>query len=324
VFNDRTYPNLIRLFEALGIESAASDMSFSVRIGAGEVEWAGTNLASVFAQPANLVNPRFLRMLRDLVRFNREATRLAESGAPMRGTLGDFLDEGGYGQELRGLYLLPMAACIWSTPSRQINRFPLQAFVDFCHNHGLLALSDRPQWRSVRGGGREYVQRLARDLPDVRLATPVLQVRRDDAGVDVGARAAHDRPPLGPRVEAEHAVVGEELDQEARRERPHLVRVGAPHRRRLRHDQALDERPREAMLLEPVAERRSDAGRHQQLLGAAVEAQQVRDHAVEPRRREVRAVGEQAVGRGAVVLEVAPVGDAEAHVRRLRRDPQGR
>src|SRR3954462_8746324 len=93
VYNDRTYPNLIRLFEHLGVPSAPSEMSFSVRIGAGEVEWAGTNLASVFAQPSNLVSPPFLRMLKDVMRFNREATALATSGAVIRGTLGDFLDE---------------------------------------------------------------------------------------------------------------------------------------------------------------------------------------------------------------------------------------
>lgn len=185
VFNDRTYPNLLKLFERLGVASAPSEMSFSVRIGAGELEWAGTNLASVFAQPANLVRPRFLRMLRDLVRFNRAATALASSGRRVAGTLGDFLDDGGYGPELRGLYLLPMAACIWSTPSTRINRFPLQTFLDFCHNHGLLALSNRPQWRTVAGGGREYVRKLAAGLPDVRTGTAVKRVQRDEAGIVV-------------------------------------------------------------------------------------------------------------------------------------------
>ena len=178
VFNDRTYPQLIRLFDHLGVASTASEMSFSVRIGDGELEWAGTDLAAVFAQPANLVRPRFLRMLRDVVRFNREATRLANEGGPLSGTLGDFLDAGGYGKELRALYLLPMAACIWSTPSTRINRFPLRTFVGFCHNHGLLALSNRPQWRSVAGGGREYVRRLHQGIPDVRLGVAVRQVRR--------------------------------------------------------------------------------------------------------------------------------------------------
>lgn len=185
VFNDRTYPHLTRLFGHLGVASAPSEMSFSVRIGAGELEWAGTNLATVFAQPSNLVKPRFLRMLKDLVRFNREATRLAASGGAVRGTLGDFLDDGGYGAEVRGLYLLPMAACIWSTPSTRINRFPMQAFLNFCHNHGLLAVTNRPQWRTVAGGGREYVRRLAKGIADIRTGVAVRRIRRDDDGVEV-------------------------------------------------------------------------------------------------------------------------------------------
>lgn len=193
VFNDRTYPNLVRLFERLGVRSAPSDMSFSVRIGAGELEWAGSNLATVFAQPRNLVSPSFLRMLRDLVRFNRQTTLLAAAGTPVRGTLGEFLDEGGYGKELRQLYLHPMAACIWSTPSARLNRFPLQTFVTFCHNHGLLAVSNRPQWRTVVGGGREYVRKLAAGLDDVRLGSPVRRVRRDAHGVQVATDAGAER-----------------------------------------------------------------------------------------------------------------------------------
>jgi predicted NAD/FAD-binding protein len=193
VYNDRTYPQLIRMFGHLGVEAHAAEMSFSVRIGAGELEWAGTNLASVFAQRRNLVSPRFLGMLREVVRFNREATRLASSGAPLKGTLGEFLDAGGYGAALRNLYLLPMAACIWSTPSTRINRFPLRTFVEFCHNHGLLAITNRPQWKSVAGGGREYVRRLAAGIPDVRVATPVRQVRRDDAGVVITTDAGPER-----------------------------------------------------------------------------------------------------------------------------------
>ena len=167
VYNDRTYPNLIRLFAALGVETADSDMSFSVRIGNAELEWTGSNLATVFAQPANLLRPRFLRMLADLLRFNREASRLAESGAPVTGTLGEFLDARGYGPEVRELYLVPMAACIWSTPSSRINRFPMHTFLTFCANHGLLAVSDRPQWRTVKAGSREYVRKLVAALPDV-------------------------------------------------------------------------------------------------------------------------------------------------------------
>jgi predicted NAD/FAD-binding protein len=193
VFNDRTYPQLIRLFEHLGVAATPSEMSFSVRIGAGRLEWAGTNLASVFAQPANLASPRFLGMLRELVRFNREATALVTSGAPLAGTLGEFLDARGFGAALRNLYLLPMAACIWSTPSTRINQFPLRTFLEFCHNHGLLAITNRPQWKSVAGGGREYVKRLVGELPDVRLATPVRRVERDAGGVTVATDGGSER-----------------------------------------------------------------------------------------------------------------------------------
>lgn len=178
VYNERTYPNLAQLFAVLGVESAKSEMSFSVRIGEGALEWSGRNLATVFAQPSNLVRPRFLRMLADLLRFNREAARLAEGGGPVSGTLGEFLDARGFGRELRELYLIPMAACIWSTPATQINRFPLATFLQFCSNHGLLCVANRPQWRTVKGGAREYVGRIVAALPDVRLATPVHRVRR--------------------------------------------------------------------------------------------------------------------------------------------------
>jgi predicted NAD/FAD-binding protein len=178
VFNDRTYPNLIRLFEHLGVASSPAEMSFSVRIGAGDLEWAGTNLASVFAQPSNMARPAFLRMLADLMRFNRQATRLAAGGGQMTGTLGEYLDLHRYGREFREWYLVPMAACIWSTPSREINRFPLGTFLRFCHNHGLLAVTNRPQWRSVLGGGREYVKRMAQAIGDIRTSAPVRRVQR--------------------------------------------------------------------------------------------------------------------------------------------------
>jgi predicted NAD/FAD-binding protein len=193
VYNDRTYPNLAKLFAALGVESANSDMSFSVRIGDGALEWSGSSLATVFAQPSNLVNPRFLRMLSDLLRFNREAAGLARRGGAVTGTLGEFLDARGYGREVRELYLIPMAACIWSTPATQINRFPMQTFLRFCANHGLLAVANRPQWRTVKGGAREYVRKLAAALPVLRLATPVHQVRRFADRVEVAADHGTER-----------------------------------------------------------------------------------------------------------------------------------
>ena len=193
VFNDRTYPNLLGLFAKLRVESVPSEMSFSVRVGDGSLEWAGTDLGSVFAQRSNLASPRFLRMLAEVLRFNRQATRLAASGVPLTGSLGEFLDANGYGREVRELYLVPMAACIWSTPATQINRFPLATFLRFCLNHGLLAVTNRPRWRTVRGGAREYVKRLAASLTDIRLETPVRIVRRladrAEVSTDAGTEA---------------------------------------------------------------------------------------------------------------------------------------
>ena len=193
VFNDRTYPKLIALFDELGIESVASDMSFSARIDAAGLEWAGTNVSALFAQPSSALRPGFWQMLRDIVRFNRETTALVAGGALPHVTLGEFLDAGRYGAPFRDWYLLPMAAAIWSSPKRDIPGFPLPTFLRFCHNHGLLRILDRPQWRTVRGGGRTYVAKIAARLSDVRHATPVRRIRRGTQGVTVEAagRAEH-------------------------------------------------------------------------------------------------------------------------------------
>ena len=217
VYNDRTYPHLMGLFAALGVETAPSDMSFSVRIGEGDLEWAGTNLASVFAQPSNLLRPRFLRMLKDLLRFNREATAIAEAGHTPSGTLGEFLDARGYGPELRELYLIPMAACIWSTPATQINRFPLATFLRFCANHGLLAVSNRPQWRTVKGGSREYVRRMQPGLGRVRLATPVTRIRRGADAVTISSAAGnetYDQVVLATHADQSAALLADATDAE--------------------------------------------------------------------------------------------------------------
>jgi predicted NAD/FAD-binding protein len=185
VFNDRTYPNLIALFDELGVDVAPSDMSFSVKLPlarGGALEWAGANLDSVFAQRRNLLRPRFLRMVADILRFNREATALADSGAIPALGLGAWLDTRGYSEQFRHWYLLPMAACIWSCPSDQMLAFPLATFIRFCHNHGLLQVNDRPQWRTVRGGSRNYVSKLLAAIPSRRLCQPVTSVQRGVAG----------------------------------------------------------------------------------------------------------------------------------------------
>ena len=185
VFNDRTYPSLVSLFDELGVATAPSEMSFSVKLPLGgrrTLEWAGANLDTVFAQRANLASPKFLRMLRDILRFNREASVLAREAAIPHIALGAWLDQQGYSAQFRNWYLLPMAACIWSCPSDQMLAFPLSTFVRFCHNHGLLQVSDRPQWRTVKGGSRNYVDKMLAAIASRRLLAPVRSVLRGSAG----------------------------------------------------------------------------------------------------------------------------------------------
>lgn len=186
VFNERTYPHLIALFEELGVEVAPSDMSFSVSVRPDGLEWNGSTLRTVFAQPSNLASPRFLRMLADIMRFNREATALANGGVErtLDMPLGRWLAATGYGKEFRDWYLLPMAAAIWSCPIAVMEDFPLGSFVRFFHNHGLLQVRDRPQWYTVRGGSRRYVEAVLRSIARVRLGTPVRRIaRRMNSGV---------------------------------------------------------------------------------------------------------------------------------------------
>ncbi|GJH24411.1 NAD(P)/FAD-dependent oxidoreductase [Caballeronia novacaledonica] len=185
VFNDRTYPNLIALFDELGVLAHRSEMTFSVSLDGGRFEWAGTNLNTVFAQRRNLFSPSFLGMLRDILRFNASAHAHLERVSVNRCSVGELLVEGGYGAPFQRHYLLPMAAAIWSSAAHDILRFPAATFLRFCLNHALLQVNHRPPWKTVAGGAREYVRRIAATLDDVRTHTPVRGVRRDDDGVTV-------------------------------------------------------------------------------------------------------------------------------------------
>ncbi len=182
VLNERTYPQLIRLLADLGVATAKSDMSFSVQAndfaGGRDMEWSGTSLNTVFAQRANLVNPRFWGMLRDLLRFNALSTRMAASGseAQLQQPLGEFLREHGFGSAFCEWYFLPMMACIWSCPTAQMLQFPVSTMVRFCHNHGLLQISNRPQWWTVQGGARHYVEKITAGIADKRLNAPVRRI----------------------------------------------------------------------------------------------------------------------------------------------------
>ncbi len=198
VFNERTYPQLIRLFAQLGVDTAPSEMSFSVQSPATGWEWCGSDLNGVFAQRSNLVSPRFWSMLADIVRFNRLTTALAQRAAEDEEPIGDFLDRHRFSAAFRDGYFLPMIGCIWSCPTDQMLRFPIGTMVRFCHNHGLIQLTNRPQWRTVRGGSKHYVEKMLAAVADRRLATPVLAVRRlppgdGAAGVMVHTAAGEER-----------------------------------------------------------------------------------------------------------------------------------
>ena len=194
VFNERTYPHLIKLFADLEVETVKSDMSFSVQVpraGGQQLEWSGSSLSSVFAQRKNLVSPAFLCMLRDIFRFNRITTEIANANldAAMMQPLGEFLKDQKFSNEFRDWYFLPMMGCIWSCPTDQMLQFPVATMIRFCYNHGLIQVTNRPQWWTVKGGAKHYVEKIIANIADKRLDTPVRQIVRDAAGVHVSTDA---------------------------------------------------------------------------------------------------------------------------------------
>lgn len=186
VFNRATYPNLVALFEHLSVPTQPSDMSLAVSVEDGELEYSGDGIGGLFAQRRNLFRPRFWSMLRDVARFYRRATRDADLLTDESVTLAEYLAANQYGAAFRDDHLLPMASSIWSATPNEILTFPVATFLRFQRNHGLLQLTQRPQWETVAGGSRVYVQRLVRSFEqDIRLDTGVIAVRRDSDGVEV-------------------------------------------------------------------------------------------------------------------------------------------
>jgi len=181
VYNDWTYPNFIALMNEIGVPSKPTNMSFSVSDQLTGLEYAGSNLDSLFAQRRNLLSPRFWGMLRDIVRFNRRAVEDLESGAINEDmSLGDYLDAKGYGKAFAEQYLVPMGSAIWSADTDAMLDFPLQFFVRFFRNHGLLNIFNRPQWRVIEGGSREYLGPLCVGFEqNIHCNTPVTGVRRN-------------------------------------------------------------------------------------------------------------------------------------------------
>jgi predicted NAD/FAD-binding protein len=178
VFNDWTYPKFIALLTELGVESQLSEMSFSVKCDTTGLEYNGTTLNSLFAQRSNLVRPAFWRMIRDILRFNREAPMLLNEDAAEI-TLGEHLHAQGFAKEFVRNYILPMGAAIWSASPTTMLNFPARYFVRFFHNHGMLSVDNRPTWRTIRGGSARYVEKLTAPFRDhIRLNAPVESVRR--------------------------------------------------------------------------------------------------------------------------------------------------
>ena len=215
-FNDATYPNLIALFDKLGVRSRATDMSFAVSLDQGRFEYAAPGL---FAQRRNLVRPRFWSMLGEILRFYRQAPEDLEGLTDPQLTLGEYLKRQGFSEAFRDDHLLPMAAAIWSSPAHTLMDYPAEAFIRFCGNHGLLKLVDRPMWRTVEGGSRVYVEQLARAIADIRLGVGVRAVRRTDGGVlvqdDQGRTECFDHVVIGTHANQALAMLAEPSDQES-------------------------------------------------------------------------------------------------------------
>jgi hypothetical protein len=207
VYNEQTYPNLTALFDHLKVPTEASEMSFAVSLGNGSLEYSGANVATVFAQKRNMLRPRFWSMLRDLRRFYNEAPAQVARLEVLGTTLGDYLNSGKFGNAFRDDHLLPMAAAIWSAPAKAMLDYPAASFIRFHDNHGLLKLKDRPAWRTVRGGSRNYVSRLAKSIAGkIRLNCSVTTIKRDEAGVEV-------RDASGDVRRYDHIIVAAHADQ---------------------------------------------------------------------------------------------------------------
>ncbi|MCR9108449.1 FAD-dependent oxidoreductase [Marivita sp. XM-24bin2] len=189
VFNYANYPHLARLFKALHVPVTKSNMSFGASLDGGRIEYALATVGSVFAQKKNLVNPKFLRMLTDIAKFNKRALDATRDRSL---SLGDFLEQIGTGEWFREYYLLPLTGAIWSTPTEKIMDFPAHALVQFMDNHALLSASGQHQWYTVEGGSIEYVRRLESSMTErgvtLRLGAPIDAVRRDVLGAEIKAQ----------------------------------------------------------------------------------------------------------------------------------------
>ena len=184
VFNDRTYPRFERLLKRLKVTTLPTEMSFSVHNALTGLEYNGNNLGSLFAQKRNLLNPRFWAFLREILRFNKGCKALYQQDIYPDGNLGDYLDSENFSSFFAEHYILPMGAAIWSSSIEDMRSFSLKFFIRFFEHHGLLNVSDRPQWYVLKGGSRSYIPDLIAPFKDnIRLNSPVTAIERHDNGV---------------------------------------------------------------------------------------------------------------------------------------------
>lgn len=208
VHNRLTYPDLVKIFEYLQVPTVESDMTLSIKNTIDQLEWGGESLSTVFAQKKNIFRPRFYKFLFDILKFNKKASDYYQQSLQQpQMTLGQLLSENKYSEELKKWYLVPMAAAIWSTPADKILEFPAWTFLQFCLNHHLLQVNDRPKWRTIPGGSRVYVKKITDQIPEKYLNCQIQKiVRRGQTfevvvdGIthqfDIGIMAAHPRQSL--------------------------------------------------------------------------------------------------------------------------------
>ncbi len=191
VFNDKTYPHFLSLLEELNVAWQPSEMSFSVHCEKTGLEYNGTNLNALFAQRRNLFKPKFYGMIQDILRFNQQSLELLADGEEMQ--LGTYLSKNGYSQMFIDYYIIPMGSAIWSTDAAQMLRFPARFFVRFFHNHGMLTVNNRPQWRVIQGGSARYLDKLTASFAHkIRLNSPVESVRRLKKTVRIKCKHAEE------------------------------------------------------------------------------------------------------------------------------------
>ena len=219
VFNDWTYPNFIKLMERLGVPSEVSEMSFSVDCSSTGLQYNGTSLNTLFAQRKNLFNLPFLKMVREILRFNKETRADLEAGnINNEETLGEYLNRNGYSRYFRNYYIVPMGAAIWSAPEIVLEQFPIRFFLQFFNNHGMLSVDDRPTWRVISGGSAQYVKKMMERLGDgMHLNSPVDRVVRHEDGVTVTVRGEEhhfDQVIFGCHSDQALAMLADATDKE--------------------------------------------------------------------------------------------------------------